>query len=334
MTIKYTNSLNLPLSTAVYLATDHYDHAAVGAGLSATTLIKPIKQVILGKRVKAAATAEGIPDIAGMISSRVGTSIHNGIKEAWLTNHVKALRDLGYPEAIIKKVVVNPPAGTDLTGKIPVYLEVRSSKQVCGLTVSGEFDFVAEGNLEDHKSTGVYTYMMGNKEEDYIAQGSIYRWLNPELITGPHIGINYIFMDWSSAQAKQQPDKYPQHRLIQRKYLLWSVENTEAYVTKRVQTLLDLWDAPEELLPPCTDKDLWRSEPQFKYYKKPENANNGSRSTKNFETLLEANQHKVKDGDVGIVKIVPGQVKGCLYCDGFAGCKQKDQLIASGDLIV
>lgn len=330
MTIKYTNSLNMPLSLAVYLATDHYDHAAVGEGLSATTLLKPIKQVILSKRV---AGVEGIPDVAGMISSRVGTSIHTGIKDAWLNNHVQALTDLGYPPAIIKKVVVNPEPGTDLTGKIPVYLEVRTSKEVCGIKVSGEFDFVAEGNLEDHKSTGVFTYMKQTKDEDYILQGSIYRWLNPDLITGPHIGINYIFMDWSSAQAKQQPDKYPQHRLMQKKYALMSIADTEAYVVNRVQTLLRLWNAPEDLLPPCTDKDLWRSDPQYKYYKKPENATNGSRSTKNFETLLEANQHKAKDGDVGIVKIVPGEVKACNYCAGAPACKQRKALIASGDLV-
>lgn len=330
MTIKYTNSLNMPLSLAVYLATDHYDHAAVGEGLSATTLLKPIKQVILSKRV---AGVEGIPDVAGMISSRVGTSIHTGIKDAWLNNHVQALTDLGYPPAIIKKVVVNPEPGTDLTGKIPVYLEVRTSKEVCGIKVSGEFDFVAEGNLEDHKSTGVFTYMKQTKDEDYILQGSIYRWLNPDLITGPHIGINYIFMDWSSAQAKQQPDKYPQHRLMQKKYPLMSIADTEAYVVHRVQTLLRLWNAPEDMLPPCTDKDLWRSDPQYKYYKKPENANNGSRSTKNFETLLEANQHKAKDGDVGIVKIVPGEVKACNYCAGAPACEQRKALIASGDLV-
>jgi hypothetical protein len=331
MTQLYTNSLNMPLSLAVYLATDHYDHAAVGAGLSATTLLKPIKQVILGKR---ATGAEGIPDVAGMISSRIGTSIHSGIKEAWLTNHEVALRSLGYPEAIIKKVVVNPAPGTDLTGKIPVYLEVRTSREVCGISVSGEFDFVAEGKLEDHKSTTVYSYIMGNKDADYILQGSIYRWLNPTLITGDHIGINFIFMDWASGQAKQQPDKYPQQRMLQKKYLLLSLQETEAYVVDRVTTLLHLWKAPEELLPPCTDKELWRSEPQYKYYKKPENANNGSRSTKNFETLVEANAHYHKDGAIGLVKTVPGEVKACKYCPGFGLCTQKDALIASGDLIV
>lgn len=331
MTIKYTNSLNMPLSVAVYLATDHYDHAAVGKGLSATTLIKPIKQVILSKR---ATGAEGIPDVAGMISSRIGTSIHNGIRHAWLNNHEQALRDLGYPEAIIKKVVVNPPAGTILTGKIPVYTEVRTSKEVLGITVSGEFDFVAEGKLEDHKSTGTYTYVKDTKGDDYIAQGSIYRWLNPELITGDHIGINFFFMDWSAASARQQPDKYPQHRILQKKYPLWSIPETDAYVHERVATLLRLWNAPEEQLPPCTDKDLWRTEPVYKFYAKPENATNGSKSTKNFDSLIEANQHKAKSGDKGIVKTVPGEVKACRFCDGFALCKQKDALIASGDLVV
>lgn len=332
MTQTYTNMTGLPLSIAVYLATDHYDHAAVGDGLSATTLLKPIKQVILSKRVTG---QEGIPDVAGMAKSRIGTSIHNGIKHAWLHNHENALRALGYPEAIIKKVVVNPEPGTDLTGKIPVYLEVRTSRVIEGIKVSGEFDFVAEGKLEDHKSTGVFTYINNTKDDDYILQGSIYRWLNPEIITGDTMGINFIFMDWAKGQAAQQPNKYPQSQILQKRYNLLPLAETEQYVSKRIITLLNLWNAPEDQLPPCSDVDLWRSEPVFKFYKDPAKAHvKGARSTKNFDTLLEANQFKSAGGDVGFVKIVPGEVKACHYCPGAPACEQRKALIASGDLVV
>lgn len=331
MTQTYTNSTGLPLSVAVYLATDHYDHKAVGDGISATTLLKPIKQVILSKRVTG---QEGIPDVAGMVSSRIGTSIHNGIKHAWEHNHEAALRSLGVPEMVIKKVVVNPQPDADLTGKIPVYLEVRTSRVIEGMKVSGEFDFVAEGGLEDHKSTGVFTFMNNTKDDDYILQGSIYRWLNPKIITKDTIGINFIFMDWSAAQAMQQPNKYPQSRILQKKYNLLSLVETEEYVKTRIKTLLSLWNAPEALLPMCTDKDLWRTEPVFKFYKDPAKATvKGARSTKNFDTLLEANQHKAATGGVGLVKTVPGQVKACPFCPGAPVCEQRKALIASGDLI-
>lgn len=332
MTQTYSNMTGLPLSIAVYLATDHYDHKAVGDGISATTLLKPIKQVILSKRVTG---AEGIPDIAGLGKSRIGTSIHNGIKEAWLTNHVGALRALGYPEMLIKKVVINPEPGTDLTGKIPVYLEVRTSRVINGIKVSGEFDFVAEGALEDHKSTGTFTYVNNTKDDDYILQGSIYRWLNPEIITKDTMGINFIFLDWSPAMARAQPGKYPHSQIMQKKYKLLPLDQTEQYVSQRIETLLRLWNAPEDQLTPCSDYELWRSEPVYKFYKNPENANKpGARSTKNFDTQLEANTFKVTNGDVGVVKVVPGQVKACHYCPGAPVCEQRKALIASGDLVV
>ena len=39
---------------------------------------------------------------------------------------------------------------------IPVYMEQRAYKQVGKYKVSGKFDFVAEGRVQDFKSTGVF----------------------------------------------------------------------------------------------------------------------------------------------------------------------------------
>jgi hypothetical protein len=41
-----------------------------------------------------------------------------------------------------------------------------------------------------------------------------------------------------------------------------------------------------------------------------------------------------EDGNVGLVKEVPGQVTACKYCPAFSICSQKDALIAAGDLIL
>ena len=46
---KYLNNSNVPLSLAVFLATDNYDHES--DTISATTLIKPLRQIILAARV-------------------------------------------------------------------------------------------------------------------------------------------------------------------------------------------------------------------------------------------------------------------------------------------
>ena len=84
---------------------------------------------------------------------------------------------------------------------------------------------------------------------------------------------------------------------------------------------------PESELPLCTTKDLWMSEPAYKYYADP--AKTSGRSTKNFTSASEAAAYKSKQGK-GIVIEVKGEAKACAYCAGFALCSQKDKLIAEG----
>ena len=99
----------------------------------------------------------------------------------------------------------------------------------------------------------------------------------------------------------------------------------------KLQELSRLWDAPEDKLPDCTDKELWRSDPQFKYYSDPEKAKDPSaRSTKNFDSLAEAEAFKREKGK-GIVITKLGEVKACAYCPAFEGCKQKDQYFVEGN---
>ena len=72
----------------------------------------------------------------------------------------------------------------------------------------------------------------------------------------------------------------------------------------------------------CTDKELWRSEDQYKYYSNPETAAKGGRCTKNFDSASDAELHRITKGK-GVVKKSPGQVKACTYCDAFPVCEQR-----------
>lgn len=329
-TAAYTNNNGLPLSMAVWLVSDYYDYAR--EGLSVTTLLKPIKQTVLARRV---AVSDQVSDVMSMVQNRMGAALHDSIEKAWVTNADRALQLLGYPNGVRSRVKINPDPDTLKPGDIPVYLEQRVSKAVRGINVSGQFDFVGDGSVEDFKSTGVFTYMKGTNDEKYILQGSMYRWLNPKIITKDTMTINFIFTDWQKAMARQQPDKYPQSRILAQRFNLLSVEETERWVDKRVGQLIELIDVSEDLLPACTDEELWRSDPVYKYYKNPAKATEkGARSTKNFDSLAEAMAKRSEDGGVGVVKTVPGEVKACHYCAAFPICKQKDALIASGDLVV
>ena len=321
---QYLNTSQVPLSLAVFLASDSYDHEE--NVISATTLLKPIRQVILSSRI---AKEDQSVDLIQMLPSRMGSAIHDAIETSWTSNYAHAMAALGYPKKVIERVLINPNQEEELPEwAIPIYLEQRAYKQVGKFRVSGKFDFVGEGFLEDFKTTSAYTYIRGSKDEDYILQGSIYRWLNPKIITRDQMAIQFIFTDWSKAKAMADP-KYPQQRTVRKVFELKSVAETERYVQQRLSLIDQFWDAPEHTLPQCSDTELWRSDPVFKYYKNPDKL---SRSTKNFDSRQEAYIRLAEDGGKGTVIERPGEVTACKYCSGFSLCSQKDLLIERGEL--
>ena len=324
---KYANTSSVPLSLAVFLASDFYDHDQDENTISATALIKPLRQIVLSARVPEDMTPV---DLVNLVPSRMGSAIHDAIERSWKDNYPNALASLGYPKRVIEKIRINPKPEELTDGVIPIYMEQRAKKTVGKFTVTGKYDFIGDGRVEDFKSTSTYTATNNTNDEKYIWQGSIYRWLNPQIITKDEMAIQFIFTDWSKAKAMQDP-KYPQQRIQQRILPLKSIQETDAFVTRKLNQIEQYWDAPEEQLPLCTDADLWRSEPVFKYYKNPEKR---ARSTKNFDNRHDAQLRYIEDGSVGIVVEQPGQVTACKYCPAFAVCSQKDALIASGDLVL
>lgn len=322
---RYTNTTAVPLSLAVFLATDNYDHEE--NTISATSLIKPLRQIVLGARVP---DTDSVTDLSQMVASRVGTAIHDAIEGAWKNGYDKALAALGYPKKIIERVRINPNPDTVTEDIIPIYLEQRAHKQVGKYVVSGKYDFIGDGRVEDFKTTSTFTAMNNTNDEKYILQGSIYRWLNPKIITKDEMAIQFIFTDWSAARARAE-ENYPKHRTQQRLLMLKSIEETHGFVLNKLNQIDQYWDVPEEQLPLCSAEDLWRSAPVFKYYKNP--AKTG-KSTKNFDNKTDAYIRLSEDGNVGLVKEQPGQVTACKYCSAFSVCSQKDQLIAMGDLVL
>lgn len=316
--MQITNNTGISLPIAVWLASDGYDFApGTQKAISATSLLKPVRQILLKERLTED-TAD-TPDVSDYIASRLGHSIHDGIEKSWTRDYGTALRKLGYPQKLIDSIVINPDKLEP--GQIPVYLERRSNREILGYKISGKFDMVLEGRLHDFKSTSVYSYIKGSKDEDYALQGSIYRWLNPDIVTEDHMFIEFIFTDWQGAMAKADRN-YPQQRVLPHRIELMSVEETENWIRGKIRQLEAAADLPEPALPRCTDEQLWRSAPKWKYFSNP--AKTDGRSTKNFDDEASANAFAASKGK-GVVIHVPGQVKACKYCPAFPICTQKDE---------
>lgn len=334
---RYLNNTGVPLSIAVFLATDTYDYDS--QTISATSLLRPLRQLILADRVPA---SEALLDVAGLVQSRIGSAIHDGIERAWTENHEQALAALGIPPGQIKRIRVNPDPVADAeaiaAGEIiPVYTERRHYRDVTiegptgpvTLRISGKSDLICDGQLEDVKNTITYTYTHGSKREDQIAQGSIYRWLSPDLISADHIRILYLFSDWKAFKVNQEKN-YPPSRIMAVKLPLMSLGETERFIREKLTRYLALKDLAQDQLPACTDAELWRGESVFKYYRNAEKTT--GRSTKNFDSAAEAYERHAKDGRVGIVIEKPGTAKACNYCPAASICDQRAALAAAGEL--
>lgn len=327
MSQRYTNVSEVPLALAVFLASDYYDYDTTPNTISTTTLLKPLRQIILPTRLPA---GEGLVSLPDMMSNRMGAAIHDAIERSWLTNHKVAMSALGYPPKLVDRVIINPEPGASLDGRIPIYLENRLKRKIGKWTITGKFDFVGEGRVQDFKTASVWSYMNQVNATKQTQQGSVYRWLDPELITEDEMDIIHIFMDWKAGMVRSDPN-YPPQRFKKQTFPLLSVAETEQFIRRKIALIEQYWDVDEDEIPACDDEELWRSEPVFKYYKNPAKT---TRSTKNFDNAHDARVRLVEDGSVGLIKEVPGQVTACKYCPAFAICTQKDSLIAQGELLM
>ena len=103
--MKITNNHDVSLALAVWLLHDEYDYVDNPKYLSATTLLKPIKQIVMKHRVD---FSDQSIDVMDFVSTSMGTGLHDSIEKAWKLGHKTALKKLGYPQRVIDAVVINP----------------------------------------------------------------------------------------------------------------------------------------------------------------------------------------------------------------------------------
>lgn len=322
--MKVTNQMQIDLPLAVWLLQDGYksgaDKAPPGELLSVTSLMKPTRQQILQRKVDM--TQETI-DVSEMVSQRMGHSLHDSIERAWTEgNWQAAMRKLHYPQSIIDKIRINPPMDKPLEdGIIPIYLEQRGFKKFQDIILTGQIDFLIGSSYRDFKSTSTFSYTSGSRDESFMLQGSLYRFIFPELIKDDVMRIEFIFTDWASYRARSDK-KYPQARVAHKEFKLMTLQETEFWLSSKLADIRKNAKLPQSRMVECTDKELWRNDDTFKYYSNPETAKAGGRCTKRFDKESEAVLYQQEKGKGVIVKEA-GEPKACGYCSAFTICEQR-----------
>lgn len=299
-------------SLGVWLATDTYDGYGDERTISATTLLKSVRQIVLSRRVD---PALAIPNINSLIASRIGTAIHAAIESAWVSDTLpKALEALGLPS---HRYVVNPVSPSE-EGKVDVYIEQRYTREIDGWTVTGQADLIIAGQLHDVKTTKAFTVEKKLAHDNWKMQGSIYRWLKPEVIEDDSVIIECLVLDWSAVGAASSPD-YPQQQWSSIRLGLMPLPQTESFIRTKLADIKTYLDADEKDIPECTDEDLWRDPPKYAYYANPLAA---GRSTKNFDSPAEAYSYLATKGK-GKVEVRMGKARACAYCPAASICSQR-----------
>lgn len=335
MKLNYTNNFNVPLSLALWLVDDGYDHSVVSQPdtYSVTELLKPLKQVVM-KRKMLAMDIEIQQDLTSLVSSRLGQAVHDSIEKSW-KNAIKnalvnkdytILEKIGITKFVADKILINPSPDEIKDDSIPIYLEQRVNKKIGKFTLTGQYDFNFEGELEDFKTTKTYSWSTGLNDHHYIMQGSMYRWLDPARITSDNTKISFLFTDFSAKELGRP--NYPAAQVQARLYPLESMFKTEMFIKKKLNDIDFYLDKPEEEIPECSAEDLWKKPDKFAYFKNP----NGSRATKVFDSLGEAQNMQATNNGAGKIEIRMGEVGACRWCAAFPICKQKDRYLLDGSL--
>ena len=305
-----TNDKGISIPLALWALYDEYDYNDDPNTISTTTLMQPLRMILLGRKYK---DCDKQIEVSNLIGSRLGSAIHDSFEKV-LTNekYIKdTLKAMNYNEDMVNKVRVNPDK--DFTC-YDLFIEQRNNKKVGKWNVSGKFDMVFNYQVMDIKSTSVWTYAFGSNDDKYKLQMSIYRWLNQDKIKQDTGVIHFVFTDWSKAKAFQSKD-YPQDRVLSKEFSLLSIEETEAYIKDKLNQI-EKYESKYDT-PLCSEDELWKEPDTWKYYKKK----SANRATKVYYTEEGAYQRLADEG-IGEVRYFPGGVKRCNYCNYTNVCSQ------------
>ena len=228
--MKFTNKFNLPQTFVNVIHRPTYSKGK--AHISATEIINSPRIVQLKKKY----WDEIEQDASEMVWSLFGSAVHNILEHGKGDNHV---------------------------------VEERLHLEFEGWRISGAIDLQeVEPNgtitISDYKVTGAWAVM--NEKDDWHRQLNIYAWMVEKVKNVPvgKLQIIAIIRDWSARDATTK-ECYPQSPVATIDIPLWSFEEREKFMTKRIYehgTALFEMETDGDL-PDCTAEEMWEKKTSY-----------------------------------------------------------------------
>lgn len=289
--MKLTNKFNLPQTFVNVI--DRPTYSKGKAHISATEIINSPRIVQLKKKY----WNEIEQDASEMVWSLFGSAVHNILEHGKDDHHI---------------------------------VEERLHLMFEGWHISGAIDLQeVEPNgtitISDYKVTGAWAVM--NEKDDWHRQLNIYAWL-VEKIKSTKIGklqIIAIIRDWSARDAATK-ENYPPSPVATIDIPLWTFEEREAFVTKRIYAhgaaLFEMETDGD--LPECNAEEMWEKKTSYAL-KKDGNvrAKSVHESQEDAEKALDKAEESAKKSEKFFIEIRQGERTRCKnYCQVSPFCNQ------------
>lgn len=276
--MRVVNSLNLP--QALVDAVTLEKHNAEGE-ISATTLIKGVKEILLTER-----HWDDIEvDVKDMIWSLWGTTTHKLLEKEYDTT----------------------------------FTEEKFEQEVGSYKVTGRVDCydMEHEILYDYKTTSAWKVVFKNFEDWYL-QGMIYAWLlSKKGLKVNKCKFVALLRDWSETESLRKPD-YPSSPVYTYEFDVTEkdLEDVEQLVFLKVSQIEKNADTPDDEITECDRQERWASADTFAVMKEGRKT-----SVKNFDNEEDAKKMAAELGDKYYVQTRPGTDKKCTrYCAACEFC--------------
>jgi len=289
--MKFTNKFNLPQTFVNVIHRPTYSKGK--AHISATEIINSPRIVQLKKKH----WDDIEQDASEMVWSLFGSAVHNILEHGKDKNHI---------------------------------VEERLHLEYEGWHISGAIDLQElEPNgtmtVSDYKVTGAWAVM--NEKDDWHRQLNIYGWMVEKVKKVPvgKLQIIAIIRDWSARDAASK-EGYPQSPVATIDIPLWTFEEREAFITKRIYdhgTALFEMETDGEM-PDCTPEEMWEKKTSYALKK-----DGNVRAKSVHETLEEAekalakSEETAKKNEKFAIEVRQGERTRCRsYCQVSPFCTQ------------
>ncbi len=275
--MKITNNNNIPLPIYRAITQTKYSGENEKCFASVTGLLKGTKQFILERRYANIIEEEA----SDRIWSLMGSAIHTVMERSSTQENLS---------------------------------EERLNATINDKVISGGVDLWEDGYVYDFKFTSVRSFNNEARINEWTKQLNLYAFLYKKAgfeVKG--LKILAIFRDWQKSRYKNRKvsDSYP-NQVEEINLQLWSMEETEDFISRKLKDIEDALDLPDQLIPNCSCDERWEEPAKYALIKP-----GASRALKVFDDKAEAETHRdgLKDKDNVLLEIRQGGSRKCEeYC--------------------